>query len=147
MATPSKSIYAPKPTRPVQELKSTDFKDPETELIKGKILPRHSFDSTAERLAKSKHFYVNYSTKGLVDLFHGDPDYTTVDYFFPYADGGPLYLDQVFSSYDYELLQAKHKKMIGAGFRHLVFEDRDEFVVLLDQLSVIDKTIAKVTKK
>ena len=145
----SKSLYAKQITPQVSrkaELITKDFIDPETEFKIQRITPRHTFDSTAERLAKSKTFWINYSDKTLCTVFNNDPDMTTVDYYFPYADGGPLYLDQVFGNYDYDRLQKKNEIMVKNGIRHIVYEDQEDFSGILERLEKIDKQVKKATK-
>ena len=87
-----------------------------------KIQARRNMFSLAERVAGDTYFHRNYYFEGSRDAFKEEPDLQTVDRFFPYADGGPLYVDEPMTEFDEDNCEIKKEYMRANKFRYLVIK-------------------------
>lgn len=75
--------------------------------------------SMAEKIAKDKLYYRNYYYPGGKGAFPEFPVLQTVDKFFPYAEGGPLFVDEVSRTTDTKLIEKKTEVMRSLGHRYV----------------------------
>jgi hypothetical protein len=76
------------------------------------------FSSLAEKIAGDKLYYKNYYYPGGRESFM-ETRGQTVDKFFPYAEGGPLFVDEVSRLENPELFEKKTKMMEHLGHRYV----------------------------
>lgn len=99
-----------------------------------KLMREVVWSNVDEQLAQDKLFYKNYHVVELKDKFPNHPKAWIVDKYYPYAIGGPLYLDKptrvewVNKEYK-ELMIAKEQFLKETKKRYLRF---DEGMTLMD---------------
>lgn len=84
-----------------------------------KMQERGSFDR-AEKLAGSKIWIRNFTVQALMNAFKEEPKLWHVSRYFPQAEGGPLYVDEVMGHHDLPKAKRKQVAMEKAGLRFLV---------------------------
>lgn len=62
--------------------------------LKAAAIRSRQFGSIAERFANDKHFQRNHIWPGAKEAFPTNKKMWYVDRYFPYADGGPLFVDE-----------------------------------------------------
>lgn len=75
--------------------------------------------SMAEKIANDKLYYRNYYYPGGKTEFPEFPALQTVDKFFPYAEGGPLFVDEISRTTDQKLIEKKSELMKRLGHRYV----------------------------
>jgi hypothetical protein len=75
--------------------------------------------SMAEKIANDKLCYRNYVYPGSKNLFPDSPKLQTVDKFYPYAEGGPLFVDEWANTDLKETIETKRNAMRKLGHRYL----------------------------
>lgn len=77
------------------------------------------FKSLAEKIARDQLFYRNHYYPGGREAFAFNIRGATVDKYFPYAEGGPLFIDEVLRTEDQELFKKKTEIMKSLGHRYV----------------------------
>jgi len=90
--------------------------------IKAAAERSREFRSLAEHLAQSKLYYVNHIWPGAKEAFPFHPDLRMVDRYFPYAEGGPLFIDEPQRSDNLEEYKPKVEAMKKLGHRYLLLK-------------------------
>lgn len=97
-----------------------------TEETKGDILKRikarQDLKSISERIAGDSLFYKNYYYPGGREFFADDKGLLTVDRYFPYAEGGPLYVDQPMFEYQEQECARKAVAFKTLKLRYLIIK-------------------------
>lgn len=86
--------------------------------ISGARFKEVEYSSLAEKIALDKLFYVRFYYPGGREQFV-EARGQTVDKFFPYADGGPLFVDEVNRLEDKKLFEKKTEVMKQLGHRYV----------------------------
>lgn len=85
-------------------------------------------------VAKHPMFIRNMRVPELVDAFPFNPELRTVTKYFPIADGGPLFVDEV-SHESLESQFAQKKKVLSkAGKRYLIIRKTTDLLDAMEQL-------------
>ena len=92
------------------------------------------WNSLAEKIAKDKLFYKNYYYAGGRQLFPNNPKLQTVDKYFPYAEGGPLFIDELSYLDNANEYAIKTKKMKELGHRYVAIEPKMNELDILERL-------------
>lgn len=77
------------------------------------------FLSLAEKIANDQLYYRNYYYPGGRESFPEHKQLQCVDKYFPYAEGGPLFIDEVSRTDDVKMIEAKEKRMQTLGHRYV----------------------------
>ena len=80
------------------------------------------FNTFAERIAQHKLFYKNHIWQGAREAFPFHPALRMVDRYFPYAEGGPLYIDEPSRVDDLKQYEPKIDAMKKLGHRYLLLK-------------------------
>jgi len=97
---------------------------------------KQEFIYPVERIAGHKLFIRNTKFPG-ADSAYPEVQYALyrfVDKFYPYALGGPLYVDEPKNEQESYRAYEKHKVMLKLGLRHIVVEKDSTYEHLLEQL-------------
>ena len=76
--------------------------------------------SRCERIAKDFQFTKSYHVPKLKELYPSQPWRWKVDYFYPNAEGGALYIDEPVSLFDEAELTEKKRFLRALGFRYVI---------------------------
>lgn len=90
----------------------------ETKLVSGRFR-EVQFMSLAEKIANDQLYYRNYYYPGGRESFPEQKALQYVDKFFPYAEGGPLFIDEVSRTDDMEKVTLKEQRMQTLGHRYV----------------------------
>jgi hypothetical protein len=90
----------------------------EKKTISGARFREVEFRSLAEKIAQDRLFYRNYYYPGGRESF-AETRGQTVDKYFPYAEGGPLFVDEVSRTEDEDLFKKKTETMKTLGHRYV----------------------------
>lgn len=85
------------------------------------------FASMAERVAKSPIYHLNYKIPHAEKHYPIDIESRFVSKFFPYAQGGPLYVDEPLTENQMIKAYDKQKLLKGMGLRSIVILNPDKF--------------------
>lgn len=110
-------------------------------------VPKSSDDakwrSLAERIALHRLYERNKHLLILKEAFPYKPVMWTTDLFFPYAKGGPLFIDEPSLVQDVPDSEAKKEIMSKAGLRFLVIKPKMKYEDCMLELLEIDARIAE----
>lgn len=98
---------------------------PNEEQIQNAVRTRLAFNQTAfttipEIIAESKSYEKNVLIEKLKTLYPQDPDMFYIEYYYPWAVNGPLYVDCPEFQADIEECEKKRKVMVELGLRYLI---------------------------
>lgn len=134
----NRSIYAAQienQNAVAETLKPQDFIDSQT-IEKKKTRDRYKtvqeFNSRAEQLAKSSVFYKNHYYT--FNLFPEREALRRVSKFFPYAEGGPLYVDEPTDKSQETNCRIKADAMKTLGLTYVVITNDDELFDLQESI-------------
>lgn len=85
-------------------------------------IKRKTFQSLAETVAQDAFFYANYYYEGGREIFENEPKLQTVDKYFPWAEGGPLFIDEPELPYQLDMCNKKSEVMKRLGHRYLILK-------------------------
>jgi len=80
------------------------------------------FATVAEQIAQDTLFQRNHIWPGAKTAFPFNQKMQTVDKYFPYAEGGPLFVDQPQRTADFSQFELKEKAMKDLGHRYLLIK-------------------------
>lgn len=116
-STPARVIRRKRSDEVVIPKMETDQKE---DMVK-KIQARRQFKSLAERVAGDQLFYRNYYYPGSSSHFKED-HMRCVDKYFPYAEGGGLYIDEPMLPHEEADCEKKRAAMKMLGLRYLIIK-------------------------
>jgi len=90
--------------------------------VKAIVKKARSFDGIAETIAQDKFFQRNHIWPGSKQAFPFQPKMQTVDKYFPYAEGGPLFIDEPTRKEDLKEFSPKIEAMKKLGHRYLLIK-------------------------
>jgi hypothetical protein len=111
-------------------------KDQDTAKHKARLSRSKEWRSLAEELAKDKLYYKNHYYPGNKEFMRDHPRMRFVDRYFPYAKGGPLYVDEPMDKDEIALCEKKRDFMKEHKLRYVIIEPKAEFQSLFEQLEV-----------
>lgn len=94
--------------------------------------------SLAERIAFHRLYERNKHVGALKEAHPHRPYLWTVDFFFPYAKGGPLFIDEPALKPDIGESEMKTAFMLRAGFRFLIVKPKMTYEDCMTELLEID---------
>ncbi|HCW05855.1 MAG TPA: hypothetical protein DGG95_00625 [Cytophagales bacterium] len=94
-------------------------KTPDNDAVTQKILARQANKTLAEQVANHHFYYRNFYWPGGKQVFPSQYRMHHVDKYFPYAEGGPLFVDEVEAN-DPRSFEEKKVAMKKLGHRYLV---------------------------
>lgn len=126
-----------------------DKEDPENEARLIKFNEKKGFHTLAEKIAESTIYIRNYKFPMADQRIppQVNPDFKFVDKFFPYAKGGPLYVDEPRDDKDTQLSFEKQRILIHLGMRHLVVEDSSTLIDVITQIERVDNELEQRRKR
>lgn len=92
------------------------------------------YSSRAEKLAKDSLYYRNHYYAGGKQIFPDQPNLQTVDKYFPYAEGGPLFIDELSLMDDKKAFELKTAKMKELGHRYIAIDPKMTDQDILERL-------------
>lgn len=100
---------------------------------------KNGYYSLSDELAESTVYFRNHRLKEADILY---PDFTQLNYrfvtkYYPYAKGGPLFVDEVRGEYQTKIAYEKQKTLKKLGYRHIVIQENSTFYDCLEQLGEI----------
>lgn len=98
---------------------------------------KEELKSVAEKLAQSKVSVRNWKFKEAVQTYPHHPDMRFVDRYFPYAQGGPLLVDEPSDEASTKRCEQKQKTLKALGYRHVVIGRDTKLEQAIKQLSEI----------
>lgn len=127
-----KKVYA----RRVKRLQEPYQVPSENDLKLNKTKPITHYTTTAEQVAKSKLYVRNWYVPEIKNLspYKWSDRWCRVDKYFPYAEGGPLLVDEPDGEIDLELCLNKQKKMREWSYRYIVVDQNTKFFEAMQQL-------------
>jgi hypothetical protein len=102
-------------TETLLNLQEHDFAKPKSHV------PKEKLASIAQQVAQDSFFYVNHYYPGGRENF-GDIAHQTVDKYFPYALGGPLFIDEPQNERDENICEEKKAIMEKLGHRYIIIK-------------------------
>lgn len=102
------------------------------------VSERGSYRSLAEEIAQSKYFERNKFVQVLKEKFPHQANLWTIDRFFPYAKGGPLFVEE--PTYKHEMAESKLKRdaLMGQPGRFLIIEAGMQHADVMHQLAEME---------
>ena len=104
-----------------------------------KAIQIHSFNTNLngviEQVAEDKFKHVGHEWAGAREKFPFDKSLWYVDFYYPYAKGGPLYVDQVSSPAKENELSPKKAAMKNFGHRYLMVKPETTMADALEQIA------------
>ncbi len=88
-----------------------------------------------ELLAKDKNKKIKHEWPGARKAFPAQKKFWYVDLFFPYADGGPLFIDQIKTDAHKKELDSKLKTMKKLGHRYIQLTSGMDLTAAQEQLA------------
>lgn len=98
---------------------------------------RKKFISIADQVAQSTIFTRNWKWPGADQHYPLEADLRMVSKYYPYAQGGPLLVDDAYDQKEAAELFLKQKILRKLGFRHVVIESDSSLFDVLEQLGEI----------
>lgn len=83
---------------------------------------RRELRSLAERIAGDDYHYLNYYYEGGKGYFPQEHKMQTVSKFFPFAEGGPLFVDEPNMEHEFSMCERKKEVMKKLGHRYLIIK-------------------------
>lgn len=99
-----------------------------------KVDDRKKFKDLGDKLAQSTIYFRNRSWPNAKDYFDEMTDYCYVDKYYPYAEGGGLWVDEPRDEIEKKMDYEKHEVMRKLGLRHVVIEENSRLDELLMEL-------------
>lgn len=121
MQTVSMSKVIRRKKSEAEEVVIPEFEERKVDLLM-RIQARKEFRSLAEKIAGDSLFYRNYYYPGGREFFANDQGLLTVEKYFPYAEGGPLYVDEPMMPYQEEECAKKTVAFKTLKLRYLVIK-------------------------
>lgn len=95
-----------------------------------------SLNGVIEQIAEDRFKFVNHEWAGARTMYPHDKSKWYVDYYFPYAKGGPLYVDHAKNvTQEKELIAHKKQKMSELGHRYLIYKNETTIGEALEQIA------------
>lgn len=92
------------------------------------------YSSRAERIAKDSLYYRNHYYAGGKQIFPDKPELQTVDKYFPYAEGGPLFIDELTLMDNPKTFEMKTQKMKELGHRYIAIDPKMTDLQIMERL-------------
>lgn len=127
---PSTEAVAEKPST----VRHAEPEEIERYKLRERLKPNTRFETVAEKLAGSSTFYRNRLVPQLEEAFPGCTIDWTVALYFPFAEGGPLHVDEPRFGFDVDRCRAKAEVMRKAGLRYVYLQKGDKVDVGIMQL-------------
>ena len=102
-----------------------------TDVVRSQIM-RKDLSSIPDQLAQDKFYYINYQLNDLKT--HLEKDLVICDRYYPYAEGGPLFMDIVNSDMDKRTFEPKKEIMKTLGFRYVVIKKGMNLIEALESM-------------
>lgn len=102
-----------------KEIDTDDLLNKQAQLREVKIPQRKNLTSLAEKIANDTLFYRNHYYPGGKESFANNKALQTVDKYFPYAEGGPLFVDELSRLDSVKNYEAKKEVMKKLGHRYV----------------------------
>lgn len=99
------------------------------------IARKSNLYSTSDKLAQDKMYYVNYRWRN-TDQFNPDRKYFYVDKYYPFAVGGPLFIDEPHHKDEFARCEKKAIEMRELKLRYIYVIPEKPIEELLNQLEV-----------
>ena len=135
----NKPVYAKTIAPKTDPVFVDDERQPQTvaladEVKRERAQPSTKFTRLPQKLAHS-HFYIrNYGVQALKEAFPASAAAGTVSAYFPFAEGGPLYVDEPRHPYNIEECRKKTVVMRKAGLKYVYLEKDDTLETALQKL-------------
>lgn len=113
------------------------FHDPVSPQVKVAERRRVSPKLSDQIAGDSSCFYLNYYYPHGKEHFEDFPKLQYVSKFYPYADGGPLYVDEVRYEWEYKECLQKKDVMDKYGMRYIILMPETKLEEALTQLGLI----------
>ena len=121
--------------KPITDVVIPEVKASSNNVLKEIQVRRKELASLAERVANDNFFYVNYYFEGGKSFFPQEPDLQKVKRFFPYAEGGPLFVDEPMLEAEEKACELKKEAMKKLGHRYLVIKRTMNLLNCLEELA------------
>lgn len=92
-----------------------------TQIVEAR-LARQKLKSLSDTIAQDTLFYKNHYYPGGREVFADKKELQSVDKFYPYADGGPLFVDECSRDFELPIYLEKEKVMKKLGLRYLLIK-------------------------
>lgn len=121
---------------PVSDLGDMDAKSPKVAGVKLREIDNGSrFQGIAEKIAQDKFCHINYYYPGGREAFPMREDMRRVAKFYPYAKGGPLFVDDLVHKKDEPKISEKKEIMKKLGHRYLILKQGMTETDALEQIA------------
>lgn len=87
-----------------------------------RLKARRDLMSVSDQVAEDKFVYKNYMYPGAREAFPMNVNLQSVDKYYPYANGGPLFVDEPQHKDDIKVLELKVEAMKKLGHRYLLLK-------------------------
>lgn len=115
--------------------KKDDADSPEERAKLAAARRSRDLNTVAEQVSGDKFCHINFMWPGCKNAFPFQPKLWNVDRYFPYAEGGPLFVDEPNRLADIESLKLKQEAMKKLGHRYLLCTEGLKFEEALEQLA------------
>lgn len=122
----------------IQKTDSGDEKDDDTATERRKhaaALRSRELNTVAEQIAEEKFHHINFMWPGGQKAFPFNSKMWTVSRYFPYAKGGPLFVDEPRRVDEVKELELKREAMKQLGNRYVVITEGMSYVDALEQMA------------
>lgn len=102
--------------------------------------------SLLELITKSSFYHLHHPWPNGKKIFSREPDMARVDRFYPYAEGGALYVDTPKLQPDIDKCDKKRPLMLKQGLRYIVVEPGKGEMEIRKQLEEVDAQILSEVK-
>ena len=101
------------------------------DVVRSQIM-RKDLSSIPDQLAQDKFYYISYQLNDLKSYL--EKELVTCDRYYPYAEGGPLFMDIVSSDMDKRVFDRKKEVMKTLGFRYVVIKKGMNLIEALESM-------------
>lgn len=95
------------------------------------------FKLVAEKIAKSTVHYKNWYCPELKNKWRSDDRMKRIDFYYPFAEKGPLLVDECGSEEEMEKLMTKRNELKKHGYRYIILESDTDVYTALDSLGEV----------
>lgn len=99
------------------------------------FIARQNLKTLSDQIANDSLYYINHYFAGCFQAFPDKKELQHVDKYYPYADGGPLYVDEQNSSLDKRDLTLKMEIMKKLGHRYVIIKPEMKLHEALEYLA------------
>lgn len=112
--------------------KTESILEKKPDVVRTQIM-RKDLTSIPDQLAQDKFYYLNYHLNDLKP--HLEKGLIYCDRYYPYAEGGPLFMDIISSDLDSRKLEQKKEVMKTLGFRYVVIKKGMNLIEALESMA------------